>query len=972
MKQPFEPFNTSSGLLENLNIHQLLDTSIDVICVTDREGRFLYVNEAARMQWGYAPDELVGQPFPKYIFSGDPVGAAHPHAGKTSVYFENRFLHKSGHIVHLSWSSTYDPATGLAYYTSRDVSAKKKEAEAQEAERRKMEREWKLMADILDSVGEGFLALDREWRVTFWNERARQITGLSREEVMGRCFWEIYPSGKETVAYEAYHRAVEEDKPVHFDFYFPLLDSTFSVNVYPTPDGVSVTFINITEHLRQKQALRVINERYEFVMQATSDILWDWDLSNNELFLSNSFSRILGYELPEDKYSIELWSEKIHPDDLPRVSERLRSILRDPEAGYREEIYRFVRTDGQVLILKDRAVIIRNSEGRAIRMTGSAQDITRERLAEVEVERRERRFRAMVQAGQDVIVLLDDQFRVQYVSANAEEICGFAEKDLKGVLGFDRIHPQDLGMLFREGKKIVSCRRLTLPPFRFKVKSGAYHWAEATINNHLGNADIRGFVVNLRDITKRKTAEDERRRLSMVAEKSVNAIVITDVHERIIWVNEAFEKMCGYTLDEVRNRRPGQILQGAGTAPETKDYIRECMRSRLPFSCEILNYRKGGKGYWAVLQGQPIFDEQGNVEQFFAIITDITAGKATELFLRESEERYRLLFHGSPVPKWIFCLDTLTVSEVNQAALDHYGYTREEAVGMNFLQLHPAGERSRAGGMARKLKDKANARYSGSMRHLKADGSVISVDVTAHSIPVENTLHAVVMAYDITERTRLEMMVVEEKINSQKEITRAMISTQEKERSIIGKELHDNVNQILTTAKLYVENLHYFADQKDHFIAQSQMLIQRAINEIRALSKALVTPTIHDIGFEATVQELVQHYRELNLFELEYRFHADETMLEKDMKLCIYRIIQELMNNIVKYAKASAVTVAIEERDAFLEVLVSDNGVGFNADAASGGLGLNNIRNRTEMYRGSIRVEAEPGRGCRALVRFPL
>jgi signal transduction histidine kinase len=88
----------------------------------------------------------------------------------------------------------------------------------------------------------------------------------------------------------------------------------------------------------------------------------------------------------------------------------------------------------------------------------------------------------------------------------------------------------------------------------------------------------------------------------------------------------------------------------------------------------------------------------------------------------------------------------------------------------------------------------------------------------------------------------------EEKLTAQKEISKAIINTQEKERSEIGKELHDNVNQILTTAKLYVENIEYYPEKSNVFVVKSKDLLQKSINEIRFLAKQLVTPVINDLG----------------------------------------------------------------------------------------------------------------------------
>ena len=112
-------------------------------------------------------------------------------------------------------------------------------------------------------------------------------------------------------------------------------------------------------------------------------------------------------------------------------------------------------------------------------------------------------------------------------------------------------------------------------------------------------------------------------------------------------------------------------------------------------------------------------------------------------------------------------------------------------------------------------------------------------------------------AYDMTERLALQNKIIEEKITAQKNIIKAVIQTQENERRIISKELHDNVNQILTAAKLSIENTRYYPEQRDLFTDRGVTLIQNAIQEIRSLSKTLVSPAVYESGLKVTVLEML-------------------------------------------------------------------------------------------------------------------
>ncbi|RYZ16734.1 MAG: sensor histidine kinase, partial [Chitinophagaceae bacterium] len=195
---------------------------------------------------------------------------------------------------------------------------------------------------------------------------------------------------------------------------------------------------------------------------------------------------------------------------------------------------------------------------------------------------------------------------------------------------------------------------------------------------------------------------------------------------------------------------------------------------------------------------------------------------------------------------------------------------------------------------------------------------------------------------------------------------------QEKERSEIGKELHDNVNQILTTAKLYIENIGYYPTQQADYVSKSAGLLQRAITEIRNLSKALVTPVLYDIGLRATLDELIGQYRTLHLFTVHFNFDIAEERIENGLQLTVYRILQEQLNNIVKHARASKVSIDIRGEGDRLRICIADNGVGFDLQHSRSGLGLHNMKNRVEVFKGEMEMTSAPGKGCSICISFPL
>jgi two-component system sensor histidine kinase UhpB len=199
------------------------------------------------------------------------------------------------------------------------------------------------------------------------------------------------------------------------------------------------------------------------------------------------------------------------------------------------------------------------------------------------------------------------------------------------------------------------------------------------------------------------------------------------------------------------------------------------------------------------------------------------------------------------------------------------------------------------------------------------------------------------------------------------------ILAQEKERNHLGKELHDNINQVLATIKMFLGMSLENEKLRPELIQRSLKNVNYAIEEIRKLSKSLVAPSLGDIGLADALQELAD---EINLSkqlqvkfinEIDLRYKMDE-----NMELMLYRIAQEQLNNINKYAKASNAIITVRTEKGNLFFSVSDNGIGFNTSLKPRGIGLKNIGSRVDFYSGRMNIISAEGQGCTIEINIPL
>lgn len=224
---------------------------------------------------------------------------------------------------------------------------------------------------------------------------------------------------------------------------------------------------------------------------------------------------------------------------------------------------------------------------------------------------------------------------------------------------------------------------------------------------------------------------------------------------------------------------------------------------------------------------------------------------------------------------------------------------------------------------------------------------------------------------DITEKRKLEEEQMKGKIRQQKELARAILQAGELERSTLGRELHDNINQILASVNL---RLGYYLDEPENnkaILEDCRRGLETAIHEMRNLSHQMVMPSFSDKNLRDELDLLVEHYIPALSIKLDAR-KVNEKHIPPQVKEALYRIIQEQLSNIHKHAKASQVQIQLFADTGYVSLMIIDNGVGFDPKLKKKGIGISNIYHRAESFDGKAELISRPGAGCTLAVRIPL
>ena len=206
----------------------------------------------------------------------------------------------------------------------------------------------------------------------------------------------------------------------------------------------------------------------------------------------------------------------------------------------------------------------------------------------------------------------------------------------------------------------------------------------------------------------------------------------------------------------------------------------------------------------------------------------------------------------------------------------------------------------------------------------------------------------------------------------ERQIAEAMQDAQDAARSDIGKELHDNINQLLGASRMYIEMAKRGGPDRKMYLSRSSEYTLTAIEEIRNLTKGLITDTIIHLGLSDAIENIAADTMEINRVKISYTMDGFlETSVDKKFKLNLYRIVQEQLNNILKHAKAKKVAITLSQNSSSITLSVTDNGIGFDVEKKQKGIGMDNIKSRAAHYNGTAGFTSQPGQGCMLEVVFP-
>lgn len=849
-----------------------------------------------------------------------------------------------------------------------------------EEELRKSEERFRLLISNVKDYA--IFMIDPNGAVESWNSGAESIKGYKAEEIIGKHI-EVFYTNEDREKDEP--RFILEMARQHGHFEKEgwrvrkdgsLFWANMVINAMVDEKGKLLGYSKITRDMTERKKQE---EQLEFLSRQLNQ-------SNDAIYVINPARKIKSWNKGAENLYGFTKEEALNKD----ANTLLQTFITDEQidAALQEladhdywagELKRKTKA-GKEIYIRASSTTIRDERGMITGLVSVNLDITEQKELEQklkqfnqeleeQVRQKTTELTGIFERVTDGFIAIDKEFRYLYINKMAGKMI---HRDPSAMIGKKLVdeYPYIVDTKLYAGfiEAMASQQSVVITEY--------YEALDLTLENYIYPSP-EGLSIFIRDITEKKRTERELRtahnRLLFHVENAPLGFVEWDSQLQVRSWSKRAEEIFGWTEKELiekdRNVPEENIVQLTAA-------IRQLISGAAERNVvEQQSYTKDGRIIWCEWFNSVIKDETGKVVTILSLVQDITERKKTEEDLVLSEQKYKLLFDNNPMPMWIRSLDDTYIIDVNKAACQAYGYSHRE-----FMQLH-AEDLRHPDEMESFLKEfgkeMPHAMNRGVWKHRKKDRNFVDVEIFAQDIIYNDQKARLILAKDVTERLKAE----DQLRDSYQEIRRLVSYLQnirEEERTSMAREIHDQLGQQLTVMKmdiswLYKKMIDVEKPVRDR-VEELKEIMDDTVKLVRRISSDLRPNLLDDMGLLAALEWQLSEIEKRSGFAIELTGLNEEPALPKVSKTNIFRIIQESLTNVSRYAQAKKVMVNLSKQEDQLVLTIADDGIGFDSEkiAEKRTLGLLGMRERTAMMGGVYKITSSPGQGTRVLVSIPL
>ncbi len=488
---------------------------------------------------------------------------------------------------------------------------------------------------ILERINDAFFAVDRDWTVTYWNKQAEEVSGVPQDEIIGENLWEKFPEAKELKFYQKFQQAISEQVSVQFEEYFPPLQQWFEASAYPSQEGLSVFFRDVTDRKETEKSLRDVHRRNRLILESTEEGIYGIDTVGLCTFINKAAARMLGYE-PEEclgKNMHQLIHHRYANGSRYPESECPIFVAKNKREGCRVIDEVFWRANGSCFEVEYISnPMIEDGEIKGAVVVFS--DITERNRKQRQIRLAKERYDVVAKATSDTIWDLDLENDTIEYNSNIHRMFGYETQQVQNVAGWwrDKIHPNDRpAVLAKIDKALETDAHRFQMEYRFQAADGSYKYIydRAFVVTDENDKPLR-VIGAMQDITERKKAE-----LKLVESYKEKETILESIEDGFFtinkdWIvtywNSAAERMLETPKEAILGNNLWEVFNDAVDLPSYENYHR-VMEEGVSINFE---------DYYPPLQRWYNVSAYPSSEGITVYVQEITEQKKKETQLRES------------------------------------------------------------------------------------------------------------------------------------------------------------------------------------------------------------------------------------------------------------------------------------------------------------------------------------------------
>jgi PAS domain S-box-containing protein len=641
--------------------HSVLNNTTMAVFVMDERQHCIYANAAAEALTGYRFEEMQGRLLHDVVHHTRPDGSHYPveecpidraSPQDFRVQGEETFVHRDGGLYPVAFTASpirdgASRAVGTVIEVRGIAEEKRRETERQEVEHR-----FRHMADHVPVM---IWVTDAEGVATYVNRGWCEFTGQTAEEALGFGWLEAVHEEDRGWSGETFLAANARHEPFRLEYRLRRADGVYRWSIDAASPRFSVageflgyigSVIDIDERHESERRLRETEERYRLALSATQDAIWDWDLQSNHVLWNEALEAAYGWAPSSVEPTGEWWLAHIHPDDQERVGHSIHAVIDGTGTSWSDE-YRFLRADGSYAEVFDRGTVLRDAQGRAVRMIGAMLDQTEQKRQQAALRESELMLRSLIEAMPNMAWIAGADGTLEWLNAGWYEYIGSAPGSDLGHGWSDYLHPDDREVVVAKWQAAAASGRAFANEHRFRGGNGQYRWflvratpildARGRIARWFGTCTDIQDLVEARNVLNRSREELVRevevrtRELDRLWSISEDLFVVCDRELACRNVNPAWKTALDYDASDLLGRRFESLVDPADVQ-RFRDALSSLRRTGSVKDLDIRLRAKGGTSRWYT------WSCRAEGEVFYASGRDVTQRMELEKQLRQAQK----------------------------------------------------------------------------------------------------------------------------------------------------------------------------------------------------------------------------------------------------------------------------------------------------------------------------------------------